>query len=180
MRDDNETLLRRLINGAAHVLSNKTDVQIRCVDCGEWKQEGDSSPCGSHLPLPDPDDDTFLVRIGFVKPKPVEKELPKPVKDGQPTFRQVNMMQKQRDERYKRPEDEDPLFQPSKPLRRRTDGGKSRADYVGLRGSNDPFTQAQERKAAAFDYEPQVGNKELVDYEDDIIFDEPHYELEQR
>lgn len=77
MSEDNETLLRRLINGAASVLSGKTDERIQCVDCGEWKRRGDSSPCGSHPVLPEPEDDTFLIRIGFVKPKPALEEPPK-------------------------------------------------------------------------------------------------------
>lgn len=145
----------------------------RCPACNEWVMKDDEhSACGEHQPIPEGANPIYMT---FVPALPAEKELPPPVErlDGKPAFKRVNM--KQRDERYKIPESDDPLAHvPPK----RDDGGYVRK--VGLQGDRDPFTRAQERRAAAFDYEPQVGDKELADYEDDMIFDEPHYELEER
>lgn len=155
MRDDNESLLQRLIAGATNLVTPKSQIRLKCPDCGLDKLQGDPSPCGSHPVLSDPSEDTLLVRIGFVKPKPREKELPPPVErlDGQPTKRLIPKM-KQPEERWKKPEGREQETRATPPeSRKRTDGGKSRRDYVGLRGNDDPFIQAQESNY--YSYEPR-------------------------
>ena len=69
MRDDNESLLQKLISGASNLITPRAQIRIQCPDCGVEKLQGDTSPCGSHPVLSDPSDDTFMIRIGFVKPK---------------------------------------------------------------------------------------------------------------
>lgn len=143
----------------------------RCPDCGEWVLQDDKeSECGSHLAIPEGADPIYM---NFVpSPEPAPKELPQPVQrtDGKPAFKRVNM--KQRDERYKRPEDEDPIAHVSQ---KRDDGGYVRKP--GLQGRDDPFIRAQESNA--YYYEERPGDRRPKD-DDDGIFGVPHYELETR
>lgn len=60
----------------------KVETIVTCADCGEYIRQGDTSPCGAHPEL-DIAEDSFLVRIGIVKPLP-KLEPPAPVIEASP------------------------------------------------------------------------------------------------
>lgn len=129
-------------------------IRVQCKDCNGYKGMFDSSSC-PHPGAHDGADFDHDIRINLKPALPSEKELPPPVErlDGEPTKRLIPKM-KQRDPKLKAPEEHE-LEAKQEPVtpNKRTDGGKSRRDYVGLRGNDDPFIQAQESNY--YSYEPR-------------------------
>ena len=165
-REGHRSLVSTIQKAAIGTVANIFGVSATrtCSKCGELIPYTDSSECGSH-PTVTPGKD-LNIHISMTPAPPKQEE--KPIELVATPPKKINAAFKDTHQ-----------DQPKPVARVRTDGGRSRASYVGLRGDSDPFIKAQANRS--YHYEDSFGEQRPIHWEDAVRRqpERPEIEIEE-